>query len=218
MGIKLSTEDITALEARTEGWIAGLQMAALSMQGRHDLTSFIQSFTGSHVYIAEYLVDEVLRQQPEEIQTFLQRTSILEQLCEELCEAVTGIVGTRGLLSALFKANLFVIPLDDTHQWFRYHQLFSDLLRAHLKQTEAGQTIAELHKRAANWYEKEGMPSQAIEHALLSADYQHVLCLVEKMPSDDHEAYFKTVNWLQAIPPEYLKRKSGQTWRLHGCI
>jgi LuxR family maltose regulon positive regulatory protein len=121
MGLNLSVEDVAALEARTEGWIAGLQLAALSMQGRSDLAGFVKTFTGSHVYVAEYLLEEVLKQQPEDMQTFLLQTSILERLNAGLCEAVTGCQDGQAVLTALQRANIFVFPLDDEGRWFRYH-------------------------------------------------------------------------------------------------
>ncbi len=206
MGLNLSTGDIAALGERTEGWIAGLQMAALSMEGRSDRSGFVKAFSGSHTFVAEYLVEEVLRRQPDDMREFLLKTSVLESLNAGLCEAVTGQQGMQEVLQRLQKANLFVIPLDDESQWFRYHHLFSDLLQAHLKQTCSDQEIAELHERAARWYEREDMKSPAMEHALAAADYPHALQILEKIVLPMIlKAYFKTVeDWLQAIPPEYL--------------
>jgi LuxR family transcriptional regulator, maltose regulon positive regulatory protein len=147
MGLNLSKENIAALEARTEGWIAGLQLAALSMQGREDISSFINSFTGDHRYIVDYLVEEVLQRRPEQVRDFLLQTSILERLSSPLCNAVTGQEGGQKLLDTLERGNLFVIPLDDSRQWFRYHHLFSDVLRAHLM-TEQIDQISVVHERA----------------------------------------------------------------------
>jgi LuxR family maltose regulon positive regulatory protein len=208
MGLNLSAENVAALEARTEGWIASLQLAAISMQGRSDATRFIEAFTGSHIYVAEYLIEEVLGHQSEEVKTFLMQSSILRRLNASLCEAVTGHVESQALLKDLYQANLFVIPLDDEGQWFRYHQLFMDLLKARLQQTFPAESIAMLHKRAAIWYEQEGMMPDAIEHALLASDYSHAAQLIEKtaMPMI-LKAYFITVEgWLQVIPPEYLNQ------------
>ena len=142
MGLDLSAEDIAALETRTEGWIAGLQLAALSMQGHQDATSFIQSFTGSHHFVLDYLVEEVLHQQPESVQTFLLRTSILDRLCGPLCDAVLLDPSASGqaTLEYLERANLFLVPLDNERRWYRYHHLFADLLRQRLHQSAASST------------------------------------------------------------------------------
>ena len=137
MGLNLSAEDIAALETRTEGWIAGLQLAAISMQGQQDATSFIKSFTGSHHFVLDYLVEEVLQQQPESVQTFLLRTSILDRLCGPLCDAVLLDPPASGqaTLEYLERANLFIVPLDNERRWYRYHHLFADLLRQRLQQS-----------------------------------------------------------------------------------
>ncbi|HSB03016.1 MAG TPA: AAA family ATPase, partial [Anaerolineales bacterium] len=206
MGLNLSSENVAALEARTEGWIASLQLAALSMKGHSDVTGFIEAFTGSHIYVAEYLIEEVLGRQSEEVKTFLMQTSILGRLHASLCEAVTGHIESQALLKDLYQANLFVIPLDDEGQWYRYHQLFTDLLQARLQQTFSADVIAALHQRAATWYEQTGMMPEAIEHALVARDFSHAAQLIEKtaMPMILN-AYFITVeDWLQRIPPEYL--------------
>ncbi len=159
MGLNLSTEDIATLEARTEGWIAGLQLAALSMQGHQDTASFIKSFTGSHHFILDYLIEEVLQHQSESIQTFLLRTSILDRMCGPLCEAVLRAPAGSGqeTLEYLERANLFIVPLDNERRWYRYHHLFAELLRLRLHQMvssgneEGG--VAEYHIRASVWYE-----------------------------------------------------------------
>ena len=157
MGLDLSAEDIAALETRTEGWIAGLQMAALSMQGRADTASFIQAFTGSHRFVLDYLVEEVLQRQPERVRSFLLQTAILDRLCGPLCDAVTGQEDGREMLEALERGNLFVVPLDDERQWYRYHHLFADVLQAHLLEEQPDQVSA-LHRRASEWYEQNGLP------------------------------------------------------------
>ncbi|MFN8456835.1 MAG: hypothetical protein U0401_19585 [Anaerolineae bacterium] len=130
--MNLSAADITALETRTEGWIVGLQLAALSMQGRSDVAGFIKAFTGSHIFIVDYLVEEVLQRQPAHIQTFLTQTSILDRLNGPLCEAVTGGNNSQTILEKLQQDNLFIIPLDDERRWYRYHHLFAEVLRARL--------------------------------------------------------------------------------------
>jgi LuxR family maltose regulon positive regulatory protein len=139
MGLPLSEEDIALLSRRTEGWIAGLQLAAISMQGQQDATSFITSFTGSHHFVLDYLVEEVLGQQPERVQTFLLRTSILDRFCGPLCDAVLmdPSVSGRATLEDLERANLFIVPLDNERRWYRYHHLFADLLRQRLQQSTA---------------------------------------------------------------------------------
>jgi LuxR family transcriptional regulator, maltose regulon positive regulatory protein len=208
MGLSLSAESLAALEERTEGWIAGLQLAALSMQGRNDTGAFIQAFTGSHVYIAEYLVDEVLKQQTEEMQAFLLQTAILDRLNGALCESVTGCVDGQGKLKALQRSNIFISPLDDEGRWFRYHHLFADLLKARLQNTLSKTAIGELHQRAARWYEQSGMIAEAVEHDLAAADYANVTRMVEAeaLPMI-LQAHVRTVEgWLQAIPPALLEK------------
>jgi len=207
MGLNLSAENVSALEARTEGWIASLQLAAISMKGRSDLSEFIKAFTGSHVYVAEYLIEEVLEHQSEEVKTFLLQTSILTRLNASLCDAVNGHSKSQIILKDLVQANLFVFPLDDEGEWFRYHHLFADLLQARLRHSLPAEAIAALHQRAATWYEKSGMTSDAIEHALIVMDYPLAVQLVEKVALPMIlQAYVRTVaGWLQSIPPKYLE-------------
>ena len=173
MGLNLSAEDIAALETRTEGWIAGLQLAALSMQGHRDAASFIKSFTGSHHFVLDYLVEEVLQQQSESVQTFLLRTSILDRLCGPLCDAVLLDPSASGqeTLEYLEHANLFIVPLDNERRWYRYHHLFADVLRMHLKAEQPDQVSA-LHRRASEWYEHNGSMDNAIRHALAAGDFE----------------------------------------------
>jgi LuxR family maltose regulon positive regulatory protein len=163
MGLTLSEADIVALEARTEGWIAGLQLAAISMRGHQDTAGFIQSFTGSHRFVMDYLLEEVLHQQPENIQTFLLRTSILDRMCGPLCEAVLPHLANPGqmTLEHLERANLFIVPMDDERFWYRYHHLFGDLLRKQLGQSLTQTKIAELHIRASEWHEHNGLMIEA---------------------------------------------------------
>ena len=155
MELNLSGDDVTALEHRTEGWIAGLQLAALSMQGHTDTAQFIQAFTGSHRFILDYLVEEVLQCQPDPIRSFLLQTSILQRLNGPLCDAVTQQVGGGGQLEDLERGNLFVIPLDDQRQWYRYHHLFAEVLQVRARKEQPEQ-ICNLHLRASNWYEHNG--------------------------------------------------------------
>ncbi len=208
MELKLTTEDVETLEERTEGWAAGLQLAALSMKGRSDTTGFVKALKGSHVYIAEYLVEEVLMLQPPEVQDFLLQTSILERLTAELCEAVTSNEQGQSMLQTLKSENLFVVSLDDEGQWFRYHHLFADLLQARLQRSLPKDKIIELHQRAAGWYEQAGMVSEAIEHALAAQDQVKVVKLVENNAFPlILQAHVRTVEaWLQTIPQEYLMK------------
>ena len=194
MGLNLSAEDIAALETRTEGWISGLQLAALSMQGRSDAASFIKSFTGSHHFVLDYLVEEVLRQQPESIQAFLLRTSILERLCGPLCDAVLldPTVSGQETLEYLERANLFIVPLDNERRWYRYHHLFGDLLRQRLGKP---QEFAEFHLRASQWHEENCDLGAAFHHAIAAGDFVRAAWLAEAAWPGMEES-FQTAAWL----------------------
>jgi LuxR family transcriptional regulator, maltose regulon positive regulatory protein len=207
-GLNLSTENLAALEARTEGWIAGLQLAAISMKDRSDISGFIKAFTGSHVYVAEYLVEEVLQHQPEDMQKFLIKTSILERLNAALCEAVTGRQDGQAVLMALQRANLFVIPLDEESRWFRYHHLFADLLQAHLRQMMPADAVADLHTRASQWFERNEFVVEAVNHALAAKDFDAAASLVER-----HASMIMTrgelttlLRWIDALPADVSRR------------
>ncbi len=178
IGLGLSAADVTALEGRTEGWIAALQLAALSIRGRDDASSFIAGFAGDDRYVVDYLVEEVLVRQPDDVRRFLLETSILDRLCGALCDAVTGGNAGRAELERLERSNLFVVPLDDSRQWYRYHHLFADVLRAHLLE-EPHDEVAALHRRASRWYDAEGEPVPAVRHALASGDVAAAADLVE---------------------------------------
>ena len=194
MGLNLSEEDIAALEARTEGWIAGLQLAAISMQGHQDATSFIQSFTGSHHFVLDYLIEEVLHQQPEDVQTFLLRTSILDRMCSPLCDAVLGSPSPNGqeILEYLEHANLFIVPLDDERRWYRYHHLFVDLLRQRLGKPKE---FAEFHLRASQWHEENGDLGAAFHHAIAAGDFVRAAWLAEAAWQGMNES-FQSAAWL----------------------
>jgi LuxR family transcriptional regulator, maltose regulon positive regulatory protein len=179
MELKLTSQDIAALEERTEGWVAGLQLAALSMQGRDDVSGFIRAFSGSHRHVLTYLAKEVLEQCSEGTLNFLLQTSILDRLCGPLCDAVTGGTDSQALLQKLEQANLFILPLDDEGKWFRYHHLFADVLRAHLLQTLSG-TKPELHRRASAWHEENGSLAEAISHAMAAGNLDKAVQLVEQ--------------------------------------
>jgi LuxR family maltose regulon positive regulatory protein len=208
MGLDLSAEDISALETRTEGWIAGLQLAALSMQGDQDATGFIQSFTGSHRFVLDYLMEEVLQQQSESLQAFLLRTSILERLCGPLCDAVLldPSVSGQATLEYLEHANLFIVPLDNQRRWYRYHHLFADVLRMHLMAGQPDQGAA-LHRRASEWYEHNGLTDNAIRHALAAGDFVRAADMVELiMPAMTRSQQNATLRgWLKAIPDELVR-------------
>jgi LuxR family maltose regulon positive regulatory protein len=214
MDLSLSADDIAALETRTEGWIAGLQLAAISMQGQKDVTSFIKSFTGSHNFVMDYLVEEVLKQQSESVQTFLLRTSILDRLCGPLCDAVLLDHSASGqeTLEYLEQANLFIVPLDNERRWYRYHHLFADLLRQRLHQSAASSTgdermgVAELHIRASAWYEDSGLEIEAFHHATAANDDERAERLIEGkgMPLHFRGAVAPVLNWLASLPTTVL--------------
>ncbi|MBI5932507.1 MAG: helix-turn-helix transcriptional regulator [Chloroflexi bacterium] len=196
MGLNLSDNDVAALESRTEGWIAGLQLAALSMQGHasRDTANFIKSFTGSHRFVLDYLIEEVLGQQSEKIQTFLLRTSILDRMCGALCDAVLLDPSTSGqeILEQLERANLFIVPLDNERRWYRYHHLFGDLLRQRLGQPKE---LREYHLRASAWYEANADLAPAFHHALAASDFERAANLAEAA-WQDMERNFQTLAWL----------------------
>src|SRR5665811_2000356 len=206
MGLVLTAQDVAALEGRTEGWIAALQLAALSMQGRADIAGFIAGFAGDDRYIIDYLVEEVLQRQPDNVRSFLLRTSILSRLSGPLCDAVTGQDGGRPMLEALDRGNLFLIQLDDRRQWYRYQHLFGDVLRAHLLD-EQPDRVHELHLRASDWYERNGERSEAIRHALAAEDFERAADLVElaipAMRRSRQEATLR--RWIDALPPELVQ-------------
>jgi LuxR family transcriptional regulator, maltose regulon positive regulatory protein len=178
MGLNLSAENIAALETRTEGWIAGLQLAALSMQGHQDVSGFIQEFAGDHRYVVDYLVEEVLQRQSEPLRNFLLQTSILDRLNGPLCDAVTGQAGGKARLETLQRGNFFLIPLDDKRHWYRYHHLFAEVLYLYLM-TEWPDQVPVLHSRASEWYEQNGSAADAICHAFAAQDFERAADLIE---------------------------------------
>ena len=208
MGLDLGASEVVALEARTEGWIAALQLAALSIQGRDDVAGFIAGFAGDDRYIVDYLVEEVLRRQPEEVRSFLLDTSILDRLTGPLCDAVTGQAGGKAMLEALDRANLFLVPLDDRRQWYRYHQLFADVLRARLQDEQPGR-VPELHRRASGWYEQDGDRSEAIRHAMAGEDFERAADLIElAIPSMSQGRQEATLRlWLNALPDDLFEAR-----------
>ncbi|HSN78086.1 MAG TPA: LuxR C-terminal-related transcriptional regulator [Anaerolineae bacterium] len=203
MGLNLSAEDIAALETRTEGWLAGLQLAALSMQGHasRDTTSFIRSFTGSHHFVLDYLVEEVLQRQSESVQAFFLRTSILDRLCGPLCDAVLLDRSAPGqeTLEHLERANLFIIPLDNERRWYRYHHLFAELLRQRLQQRGS---VDELHRRASQWYEDNALEIEAFHHAAAANDIERAerLIMGVGMPLYSFVVVTAIRDWLESLP------------------
>lgn len=206
MGLGLAADEITSLETRTEGWIAGLQLAALSMQGREDIPAFIRAFAGDNRYILDYLVEEVLQCQPEHVRRFLLQTSILDRLHGPLCDAVTGQEGGNARLEALERGNFFVVPLDDRRHWYRYHHLFAEVLYAHLRADQPDQAAA-LHRRASMWHERHGSAADAIRHALAAEDFARAADLIElvwpAVRKNRQEA--AALIWLKALPDELIR-------------
>ncbi|MGD8623565.1 MAG: LuxR C-terminal-related transcriptional regulator [Anaerolineae bacterium] len=205
MGLDLSPEDVAALERRTEGWIAGLQLAALSMQGRKDTSNLVKAFTGSHRYVLDYLIEEVLEQQSESVQTFLQQTAVLNRLTGSLCDALTGQDNGQATLEMLERANLFIVPLDDERRWYRYHHLFADLLGQRLRQGQPEQLSA-LHRKASVWYEQNGLADEAIEHAIATEDFGRTMRLIENVIDAmwGQAKHSMLQRWLDRLPIELV--------------
>ncbi len=206
IGVKFSTDDITALETRTEGWIAGLQLAALSLQGRQDISQFMQAFTGTHRFVVDYLTQEVLARQPADVQSFLLQTAILERLCGSLCEAVTDEPEGQAMLERLEEANLFLLPLDDERRWYRYHQLFAEMLRQRLQHVQPHQ-VARLHQRASAWYAQHELIREAVHHALAASDFAQAARLIEQaFNSLVRRGEIATLQrWAAALPGELVR-------------
>jgi LuxR family maltose regulon positive regulatory protein len=223
MGLHLQPEDVAALEARTEGWISGLHLAALSMQGHRDAHAFVEAFTGGHQYILEYLIEEVLTNQPEAVQRFLLQTSILDRMCGSLCDSVVetrdlrpetdqdqppvSSLQSQEVLEHLESSNLFIIPLDDERHWYRYHHLFGDLLRKRLGQAVAPAEVAELHRRASRWHEEKGLLDQAVKHAQAAGEPERVAQIAERAAGHSLlDARLTTLlRWVETIPQDVLR-------------
>ena len=210
VGKRLTAEEVAVLEARTEGWIAGLQIAALSMQGRDDISGFIRTFSGSHRHILGYLADEALNQRPKGTLNFLLQTSILDRLCGSLCDAVTRENGGQEILESLEHANLFITPLDDEGRWYRYHHLFAEVLQARLRQDNS-EMPAELHRRASEWYEAHNSIPEAVQHALAAGELDRAAQLIGRQRwilLGRGEA--NTLHhWLDILPVELLRKHPG---------
>lgn len=206
LGLDLDGEEIARLHRRTEGWAAGLQLAGLSLRGRPDTKQLVAGFSGHHRHLADYLCSEVLVRQPEPLRTFLLRTSILKRFCNRLCDAVTGGSGADGALEEIERGNLFLVPLDETREWYRYHHLFGELLRHELDFREPD-LVGELHRRAASWFQAEGAVPEAMEHALAAGDVARASQLVVNHWNDFvNQGLLETVDgWLRALPPEVVE-------------
>ena len=208
MGLRLDEGDVTTLETRTEGWIAALQLAALSMQGRVDPSEFIASFAGDDRFVVDFLGEEVLEHQPEEIRSFLLETSILDRFTAEACDAVTRRADGAAMIERLDRANLFLVPLDARRRWYRYHHLFADVLRARLLADDPA-SVLELHRRASRWWEDEGDVEAAVMHALAGEDHERAAALIEaaapRLRQNRQDETLRT--WLEALPDElYVDR------------
>jgi LuxR family maltose regulon positive regulatory protein len=205
MGLDLPVPDIHVLADHTEGWIAGLQMAAVSLQGRRDASGFIKSFTGSNRYILDYLVEEVLSRQPESIQQFLLKTSILDRLTGPLCEVVSDQPDSGAILEQLDRNNLFIVPLDSQRLWYRYHLLFADLLRRRAKEIFCEQ-LPELHRRASRWYEQNDMITEAIDQTLAEKDFNRAMELIENhtQPTLMRSEFATVLRWIEALPDDLV--------------
>ena len=219
MGLQLTADDVDALEARTEGWIAALQLAALSMQGRDDTTGFIESFAGDDRFVVDYLVEEVLERQPDEVRSFLLETAILDRFTGTLCDAVTGRTGGKAMLERLDRANLFLIPLDDRRLWYRYHHLFADVLRARLVD-ETPDRVADLHRRASTWYEAAGDQAEAIAHAMSGGDVEHAAQLIELAAPGLFQTRQEATarRWLTALPNDLFPARPVLSIELVGAL
>ena len=208
MGLDLEASAIAILERRTEGWIAGLQLAALSLQGRADVSGFLAAFSGSHRYVLDYLSEEVLSRQSAVVQSFLLSTCILERLSGPLCDAVRGQEGSQAMLEALERANLFVVALDDERRWYRYHHLFAEMLRSHLRHSEP--TLPpELHRRASEWYEQHELLVEAVQHALAIPDAERAARLIEPiaLPVTFQGQIDSVFGWLNALPETFVRTR-----------
>jgi LuxR family maltose regulon positive regulatory protein len=209
MGLTLEAGDVAALEEITEGWVAALQLAALSMRDREDVSGFVEAFSGSNRHVLDFLAEEVLERQPEGVKEFLLRTSVLENMSATLCDALTGREDGQEVLERLEHDNLLVVALDDERRWYRYHRLFADFLRGRLERERAGQLV-ESHRRASGWYEENGLLPEAIGHALSASDHERAARLVERGIKEvwPRRSEFPTVlRWLEALPAEAKRRR-----------
>ncbi|KPK03711.1 MAG: hypothetical protein AMJ56_18660 [Anaerolineae bacterium SG8_19] len=206
LGLNLSREDIKAMVNRTEGWIAGLQLASIALQGKKDMSGYIQGFTGSQEYIADYLSDEVMNHQSKQVQEFLLKTSILEHLSSQLCDAVTEQKDSQQILQQLRSSNLFLTPLDDQGQWFRYHQLFADLLHQRLLESHADE-VPHLYLKASRWFEEKDLLAEAIEYALRGSYFDRAIALLESAAEETIKSseIATFMRWIEKIPEDLVR-------------
>ena len=208
MGLTLTTDEVAVLDQRVEGWIAGLQLAGLALQGKRDTAEFIASFAGDHRYVLDYLGDEILDRQPEAMQQFLLQTSILERLNADLCDTVAGVAESRAVLDSLERHHFFVVALDDNRQWYRYHRLFADFLQ-HRMELKYPNGVKELHQRASDWFERNGLPQEAISHALAAHDHERAAELIQSIAElliwrrAEHSTL---LGWLTALPDRVFQK------------
>ena len=207
-GLDLAGADVATLEARTEGWIAALQLAALSMQGRDDVGGFVGGFAGDDRYVVDYLVEEVLERQSDRVRSFLLATSVLDRLSGPLCDTVTGQSGGKATLEALERANLFVVPLDARRHWYRYHHLFADVLATHLLDERPGD-VPDLNRRASRWFEQDGQSQPAVRHALAAGDVERAADLVElAVPALRRTRQDRVIRgWVDDIPDDVVQAR-----------
>lgn len=208
MGLGLEVGDVTALASRTEGWIAGLQLAATSLQAHGDAHRFIQDFKGSNRYILDYLIEEVLQRQPQNIRAFLLQTSLLDRFTGSLCDAVADQGGGQAMLEMLERANLFVVPLDDERKWYRYHHLFADVLQKQLGETHP-ELVPTLHRRASAWHEQNGLIAEAIDHALAAKDFERAAQLIERIAEATvmRSESVALLKWINALPEAHVRAR-----------
>ncbi len=205
-GVDLEDKSIQALNDRAEGWVVGLRMAAMALRGRNNIGAFVESFSGSNRYVMDYLLDEVLKQQDERTRDFLLKTSVLEKMRAPLCDAITGFSNGAETMTKLEHANLFLVALDETRTWYRYHHLFADLLRHELAETMGPETVNRLHGRASAWYERQGMVDDAINHALAATNWGDAHRLIKGTAADKIAKgfYFTFSNWIKSLPDDEL--------------
>ncbi len=208
MNLDLSSQEVATLAARTEGWVAGLQMAALSVEGRENSARLIGDFTGGHRYILDYLVEEVLTRRPSDVREFLLKTSLLDRLSGPLCNAVTDRKNGEKVLQELERGNLFVVPLDGARRWYRYHHLFSDVLKTHLMEEYSGEVVS-LHRLASRWFEHNGFPADAVRHAIAAGDLERVADLAETLwrSMDGSFQLADWLGWLKVLPDELIRNR-----------
>jgi LuxR family transcriptional regulator, maltose regulon positive regulatory protein len=208
MGLDLSESDVAALEARTEGWAAGLQLAGLSMRGQDDPRAFIDAFAGSHRFVVDYLLEEVLRRQPDDVTQFLLDTAVLAQMSGPLCDAVTGRHDSQQMLETLERSNMFLIPLDEQRRWYRYHHLFADALRARSSSGDPSHA-RDLHRRASTWFAAHDEPEEAIRHALAAGDPERAGDLIEQaLPENRRHRGDRTLrSWLEKVPAPLVRQR-----------